>query len=150
MEAFPAIIEKVLASDFLTSREKEILQSRLEGKTLQIVGEKFGITRERVRQIEEKIKYKIIDKLEHQEVEDYSHAVGVIRSMNTEEGNYFELARANHPNAYNPWHMGEIKIFKEMYDKFIQNAAEELGRSRGAIRSRLKKILKIEEVTDEE
>jgi RNA polymerase sigma factor (sigma-70 family) len=40
----------------LTPRRKEILEMHLEGKTLQEIGEKFGISRERVRQILEKLK----------------------------------------------------------------------------------------------
>ena len=46
----------------LTSREKDILLSRLEDLTLKVIGKKHGLTAERIRQIElnaiEKIKSK--------------------------------------------------------------------------------------------
>lgn len=40
----------------LTPRRKEILEMRLHGKTLAEIGKKFNITKERVRQILEKLK----------------------------------------------------------------------------------------------
>lgn len=39
--------------DLLDDREKEIIYDRMvNGKTLQQIGDKFGLTRERIRQIE--------------------------------------------------------------------------------------------------
>jgi transcriptional regulator len=43
-----------VASCFLEQREYEILKLRIEGKTLQEIGVEFGISRERVREIEAK------------------------------------------------------------------------------------------------
>jgi len=43
----------------LTQREKVILSYRKKGLSLQEIGDKFGITRERIRQIEEKAKRKL-------------------------------------------------------------------------------------------
>lgn len=53
-------VEKMLGSGKLTDREREILYERFgfngnEPKTLEEIGKKYGITRERVRQIETKI-----------------------------------------------------------------------------------------------
>lgn len=42
----------------LTLRQKEILKMRLESKTLEEIGNKFGISRERVRQILARLKNK--------------------------------------------------------------------------------------------
>ena len=39
----------------LTPRRKEMLDMRLQGKTLKAIGSKFGISRERVRQIIKKL-----------------------------------------------------------------------------------------------
>jgi len=39
----------------LTTRRKAMLEMRLQGKTLEAIGEKFGISRERVRQILSKL-----------------------------------------------------------------------------------------------
>lgn len=39
----------------LTPRRKEMLDMRLQGKTLKAIGLKFGISRERVRQIIKKL-----------------------------------------------------------------------------------------------
>lgn len=41
--------------NLLTPRQREVLSMRLEGYTLQEIGQKFGITRERVRQILKRI-----------------------------------------------------------------------------------------------
>ena len=43
------IIQKM--SEFLTSRERRILEMRLEGDTLQKIGQEFRVTRERIRQL---------------------------------------------------------------------------------------------------
>lgn len=43
----------------ITSRENEILRSRLEGNTLAELGDKYGVTRERIRQILKKAILKI-------------------------------------------------------------------------------------------
>ena len=39
----------------LTPRRREILEMHLQGKTLEEIGKKFGISRERVRQIIKKL-----------------------------------------------------------------------------------------------
>jgi len=52
----------------LNAKEQVILQDRLladEGRTLQDVGDQFGISRERVRQIEANLKKKIAKRLEN-------------------------------------------------------------------------------------
>lgn len=49
VRVFPAFTQYV--SELEDERMKDILFARLEGKTLEEVGEKYGITRERVRQI---------------------------------------------------------------------------------------------------
>ncbi len=46
----------------LTPRRKEVMEMYLQGKTLQEIGDKFGISRERVRQIVDKLKNFIPDK----------------------------------------------------------------------------------------
>jgi RNA polymerase sigma factor (sigma-70 family) len=52
--------EKILEEQYknLTPRQREILEMRLKGKTLEEIGNKFGITRERVRQILARLKNK--------------------------------------------------------------------------------------------
>lgn len=49
---FPHV--EALANEYLVGREKEIIIARLKGQTLLDVGSEFGITRERVRQIQKK------------------------------------------------------------------------------------------------
>ena len=49
------LIRKVKA----TPRDKDIIRQRASGKILSVIGKQFGITRERTRQIEEKIIYKL-------------------------------------------------------------------------------------------
>ena len=57
------LIEKTLQrtlKEHLTKRELFIIKSRFwEGKTLQATGNKLGLSRERVRQIEKEIKFKL-------------------------------------------------------------------------------------------
>lgn len=48
---FRQVIKK---SPNLTGKEKEILVKRLQKKTLQGIGDKFGLTEARIRQIERK------------------------------------------------------------------------------------------------
>ena len=56
----PKIVEEVLET--LTNREEEVIRLRFfEGKTLQQIGRKLGVTRERIRQIETKA----VNKLRH-------------------------------------------------------------------------------------
>jgi RNA polymerase sigma factor (sigma-70 family) len=52
--------EKIMEEQYknLTLRQKEILKMRLESKTLEEIGNKFGISRERVRQILARLKNK--------------------------------------------------------------------------------------------
>lgn len=50
---YPSIVEFV--SQLEDERERKILQSRLEGITLQDIGDRYGITRERVRQITNRV-----------------------------------------------------------------------------------------------
>lgn len=49
---YPSIIQYV--AQLHNDRAKKVLQARLEGKTLQEIGEQYGITRERVRQLTQK------------------------------------------------------------------------------------------------
>lgn len=42
----------------ITQREKAVVELRKQGKTLEEIGKKFGLTRERVRQVENKAKVK--------------------------------------------------------------------------------------------
>lgn len=44
--------------DRLTSRERAVIQLRMQGKTLAQVGKHFGVGRERIRQNEAKARYK--------------------------------------------------------------------------------------------
>jgi transcriptional regulator len=63
------MIEKIIENEFsnvfypfissLTDREKAVLELRAGGETMESLGNKFDITRERVRQIEAKAKEKI-------------------------------------------------------------------------------------------
>lgn len=53
------ILKKYLDNNKIKEREYSIFCSRLEGKTLEELGTSFGVTRERVRQIEVKILEKI-------------------------------------------------------------------------------------------
>ncbi len=62
------IMQKIFNENFLTLREKKILKMRLEEYTLQEIGKEFGLTRERIRQILEKINQKISDNLNKEEV----------------------------------------------------------------------------------
>lgn len=63
------IIQKVL--EFLTPREGRILKMRLEGYTLQEIGQEFGVTRERVRQIGKTINQKIAKNLNKEQLKNY-------------------------------------------------------------------------------
>lgn len=46
---YPSVVQFVM--QLQNDREKEVLQARLAGKTLQEIGDRYGITRERVRQL---------------------------------------------------------------------------------------------------
>ena len=46
---YPSVVQFVM--QLQNEREKEVLQARLAGKTLQEIGDQYGITRERVRQL---------------------------------------------------------------------------------------------------
>ena len=49
---YPSIVEHI--AQLSNDRERQVLQARLNGKTLQEIGEQCGITRERVRQLTQK------------------------------------------------------------------------------------------------
>lgn len=49
---YPSIVE--FAAHIENDRIREVIQGRIEGKTLQEIGEQYGVTRERVRQLFEK------------------------------------------------------------------------------------------------
>lgn len=53
-------IKKILDQEFtnISKREKKILESRIKKKTLKVIGEEFGLTLERIRQIEKRAKQK--------------------------------------------------------------------------------------------
>lgn len=59
----------------LAPREKEILRMRFgfygESMTLQEIGEKIGLSRERVRQIEKNVKKKLLSKAKKMDLKDY-------------------------------------------------------------------------------
>ena len=68
-----AIIESMLAE--LTQREREILVMRFgldedEEITLENIGQRFGLTRERVRQIQEKALTKLRRKMSKQDLQE--------------------------------------------------------------------------------
>jgi len=69
------ILQKIMESDFLTERRKKILEMRLQGKTLEQIGQNFNITRERVRQIGQNINKKIAKNLTKEELKSYEKAV---------------------------------------------------------------------------
>ncbi len=49
---YPSVVQYI--SQMTRDRERELLQARLDGKTLQEIGDQYGITRERVRQLTRK------------------------------------------------------------------------------------------------
>lgn len=49
---YPSVVE--FAAHIENDRVREVIQGRIEGKTLQEIGEQYGITRERVRQLMQK------------------------------------------------------------------------------------------------
>ena len=68
-----AIIESMLAE--LTQREREVLVMRFgldedEEMTLENIGQRFGLTRERVRQIQEKALTKLRRKMSKQHLQE--------------------------------------------------------------------------------
>lgn len=69
------VIQKIFNGDFLTPRERKILKMRLEGYTLQEIGQEFKVTRERTRQLGKKINRKITKNLTQEELEDYISSV---------------------------------------------------------------------------
>lgn len=46
---------KDVQTDYLSKRDQIIVEMRLEGRTLQEIGDRLGVTRERVRQLEDRI-----------------------------------------------------------------------------------------------
>ncbi|TSC76023.1 MAG: hypothetical protein G01um101431_1041 [Parcubacteria group bacterium Gr01-1014_31] len=70
-QQYSTVLQKIMQEDFLTPREKKILSLRLEGKTLQEVGEEMGVTRERIRQIGLRIKRKLGESLTKPELAAY-------------------------------------------------------------------------------
>jgi RNA polymerase sigma factor (sigma-70 family) len=54
----------------LTEREREVIQGRLEGKTLVKIGDCLGVTRDRARQIEEKAIAKLRQKAQESQHSD--------------------------------------------------------------------------------
>jgi len=65
------VTQKILCSAFLTVRQKRILELRTKGLTLAKIGQELGVTRERIRQIGEKIKYKLEENLSQEELKQY-------------------------------------------------------------------------------
>lgn len=49
---YPSIVQYI--AQLPNDRERQVLQARLDGKTLQEIGDQYGITRERVRQLTQK------------------------------------------------------------------------------------------------
>jgi RNA polymerase sigma factor (sigma-70 family) len=62
---FAAHIKKL---PHLTSREKDVVVGRIEGKTLEVIGEKFNVTEGRVRQIEKEALKKVDSKYVQEEL----------------------------------------------------------------------------------
>ena len=64
------LIDEGLESGLLTPKERQIFYLRhIDWQSLQDCGRKFGVTRERIRQIEAKIMEKFRNKEEEKEVE---------------------------------------------------------------------------------
>lgn len=66
-----SVIDKIFEGNVLTEREKSILRLRIAGKTLREIGRSFGLSRERIRQIGEKIKDKLKGNLTVEEQREY-------------------------------------------------------------------------------
>jgi RNA polymerase sigma factor (sigma-70 family) len=71
MDSKNTVTQKILDSDFLTNRQKRILELRMKGLTLKSIGQELGVTRERIRQIGEKIKRKLKENLSPEELGQY-------------------------------------------------------------------------------
>ena len=78
VEANRQLLQKEISSvlNILTDKERDILEMRHGLKdgvfhTLEDVGEKFGVTRERIRQIEAKAIERIRDSIESQKLKDF-------------------------------------------------------------------------------
>lgn len=65
--------QKIVPSLFKNERELEIICSRAQRKTLEEVGKSFGLTRERVRQIESKVTNKF--KIRHADLKKFFHFI---------------------------------------------------------------------------
>jgi transcriptional regulator len=95
-------IKNGLRSKFLTPRERKIMSMRLGGRTLQEIGQEFGITRERVRQIERKIKRKLLMKeakyyqIIKKKIEELfrEKGINILLEITAEKGFTSELKRA--------------------------------------------------------
>jgi len=87
-------IKKALTADFLTERQKEFLRRRLEGQTLEQIGNEFGISRERVRQIGEVIKKKLHKNLSSRESKLYINEFNKLKkTANTGSNSYYRASR---------------------------------------------------------
>jgi len=117
----PPLKEKVLEVKRIDDRNLEILNQRLSGLTLNEVGEKFGVTRERIRQIIENIysklgivkedKYKTIF-----EKYDLSHQEFTTIFQEPTETYYYLFDRYQHG-------LKELSEIKE--EEFVDEAMEE-------------------------
>ena len=90
------IVAKVLEAEFLTDRDKKILKLRLSGKTYQEIGDFFGVTRERVRQIGDKIKRKLSKNLTSQELKDYTQQIRARKILNRVDSAKRPLPKLKH------------------------------------------------------
>ena len=88
-----------LADQALKDRSWDILQHRSQGKTLEQSGKPFGITRERVRQIEAKFQRKVCEKYWSQTEANLSRICGLLNlvkpSLDSEMHEMFPLADDN-------------------------------------------------------
>ncbi len=56
---YPSIMELIENREDIADRSKEIIKRRLDGETLEEIGQAYGLTRERVRQITAKVFHKL-------------------------------------------------------------------------------------------
>lgn len=119
------IIQKIFDAGFLTPREKNILQKRLMGYTLEQIGLELNLTRERIRQLGVKIRKKMLENMNKEDLLEFKKHVGSIRESNKSSS----------------WSLQEDRKLKKMhseyYNAFIDEAAKEFGKSKNAIRSHL-------------
>lgn len=92
-ELTPNALKKCM-SEHLTDRESQVIELRFRHHlTLDEVGNKFGVTRDRVRQIESKALRKLRGHLRSYQVIPYNQFIDALNRCNTLEQQYAELSR---------------------------------------------------------